>query len=395
MKFLPLLWSNLTRRKVRTICTGLSILVAFVLIGALLAIRAGFSRRADVTGADRLVVSHRISFTQPLPLVYRDRLAAIPGVAAVTYVAWFRGVYQNPRNDFPKLAVDTESWFEMYDDLWTIPQDQLARWKADRTGAIVGQELAERFGWTIGHRIPIQGTMWPKRGGGAWEFTVEGIYNALRGGRNPSLDLMFFHYAYFNETRTVGQDFVDSYRVRVTDPARADDIARQIDAVFANSTFETTTSTENAFVRAIVEQVGDVGAIVIAILGPVLFTILLVCGNTMAQAVRERTNELAVLKALGFNQRTGAGPHSGGSVRAAGRGGRGGLRCMAAHSAHESDERSNTDVAVVLFRHGAERADHGAGRPDRWHRSRVAGASPDHCGRIKTREIAMWIRSVR
>ena len=268
MKFLPLLWSNLTRRKVRTICTGLSILVAFVLIGALLSIRAGFSRRVDVTGADRLVVSHRISFTQPLPLVYRDRLAAIPGVAAVTYVAWFRGVYQNPRNDFPKLAVDTESWFEMYDDLWTVPQDQLARWKANRTGAIVGQELAERFGWTIGHRIPIQGTMWPKRGGGAWEFTVEGIYTSPRSGRNPSLDLMFFHYAYFNDTRTVSQDFVDSYRVRVTDPARADDIARQIDAAFANSAFETTTSTENAFVRAIVEQVGDVGAIVIAILAP-------------------------------------------------------------------------------------------------------------------------------
>jgi putative ABC transport system permease protein len=273
-----------------------------VLIGTLLSIRAGFSRGVDVTGADRLVVSQRISFTQPLALVYRDRLAAIPGVAAVTYVAWFRGVYQNPRNDFPKLAVDTERWFEMYDDLWTVPQDQLARWKANRTGAIVGQELAERFGWTIGDRIPIQGTMWPKRGGGAWEFTVEGIYTAPRSGRNPSLDLMFFHYAYFNDTRTVGQDFVDSYRVRVMDPVRADDIARQIDAAFANSAFETTTSTENAFVRAIVEQVGDVGAIVIAILGPVLFTILLVCGNTMAQAVRERTNELAVLKALGFTQ---------------------------------------------------------------------------------------------
>jgi putative ABC transport system permease protein len=298
MKFLPLVWSNLTRRPVRTICTGLSLFVAFLLIGALLSIRAGFSRRVDLTGADRLVVSHRNSFNQPMPLAYRDRIAAIPGVAGVTYVAWFPGVYQDPRNDFPKLAVDTESWFEMYADLWTVPQDQLARWKANRTGALVGQELAERFDWKLGDRVPIKGTMWPKAGGGAWEFTVEGIYRAPPGAG----DLLFFHYAYFNDTRAVGQDFVDSYRVRVADSARADATAHAIDAAFANSAFETTTSTENAFVRAIAEQIGDVGAIVIAILGPVLFTILLVCGNGMAQAVRERTNEIAVLETLGFTE---------------------------------------------------------------------------------------------
>jgi putative ABC transport system permease protein len=301
MKFLPLLWSNLVRRKVRTICTGMSIFVAFILIGALMSIRAGFSRGVDLTGADRLVVSHRNSFNQPMPLAHRDQLAAIPGIAAVSYVAWFPGVYQDPRNDFPKLAVDADTWFEMYSDLWSVPDDQLARWKVNRTGAVVGQELAERFGWTIGSRVPLTGTMWPKRGGGAWEFTVDGIYRAgPAAGRNASLDLMFFHYAYFNDTRTVGQDFVDGYRVRVDDPRQANNIAQQVDARFANSAFETTTSTENAFVRAIAEQIGDVGAIVIAILGPVLFTLLLVCGNTMAQGVRERTNELAVLKTFGF-----------------------------------------------------------------------------------------------
>jgi putative ABC transport system permease protein len=300
MKFLPILWSNLMRRKVRTICTGLSILVAFVLIGALMSIRTGLSRGVDLTGADRLVVSYKASFNQPMPLAYRERLAAMPGIAAVTYVSWFPGVYQNPRNDFPKLAVDADTWFEMYGDLWTIPGDQLARWKANRTGAVVGQELAEHFGWTIGSRVPITGTMWPKRGGGAWEFTVEGIYRASHSARNPSLGLMFFHYAYLNDTRTLGQDFVDSYRVRVNDPASASEVAQHVDAAFANSAFETTTSTENAFVRAIGEQIGDVGAIVMAILGPVLFTILLVCANTMAQAVRERTNELAVLETLGF-----------------------------------------------------------------------------------------------
>jgi putative ABC transport system permease protein len=301
MKFLPLLWSNLMRRKVRTICTGLSIFIAFLLISALMSIRAGFSRGVDLTGADRLVVSQRNSFNQPMPFAYRDRLAAIPGVAAVTYVSWFPALYQSPKNDFPKLAVDADTWFEMYGDIWSVPEDQLARWKADRTGAVVGRDIAQRFGWSIGSRIPLKGTMWAKRGGGAWEFTVDGIYDTGPAARrNASLTLMFFHYAYLNDTRTLGQDVVDSYRVRVVDPGHANDIAQRVDTAFANSDCETTTTTENAFVRAIAEQIGDVGAIVIAILGPVLFTILLVCGNGMAQAVRERTNEFAVLKTLGF-----------------------------------------------------------------------------------------------
>jgi len=291
------------RRKVRTICTALSIFVAFLLFGALLSIRAGFARGVDLTGADRLVVSQKNAFNQPMPLGYRDRLAAIPGVAAVSYVAWFPGVYRDPRNDFPILAVDTNGWFEMYRDLWTVPPDHLARWKSDRTGAIVGQDLADRFGWSIGDRIPLTGTMWPRRGGGAWDFTIDGIYNAgPASGRNASLDLMFFHYAYFNDARIVGQDFVDSYRVRVADARTSGEMAERIDAAFANSAFETTTSTENAFVRAIAEQIGDVGTIVMAILAPVLFTILLVCGNTMAQSVRERTNEVAVLETLGFTR---------------------------------------------------------------------------------------------
>jgi putative ABC transport system permease protein len=303
MRFFSLLWSNLMRRKVRTVCTALSIFTAFLLFGALLSIRAGFARGVDLTGADRLVVNQKNAFNQPLPRAYRDRLAAIPGVASVTYVAWFPGVYQDPRNDFPILAVDTDGWFEMYGDLWTVPADHLARWKANRTGAIVGRELADRFGWSIGDRIPLTGTMWPKRGGGAWEFTVDGIYDAgPAAGRNASVDLMFFHYGYFNDARTVGQDFVDSYRVRVADARNSNEIAQQIDATFVNSAFETTTSTENSFVRAIAEQIGDVGAIVMAILGPVLFTILLVCGNTMAQAVRERRNEVAVLETLGFTR---------------------------------------------------------------------------------------------
>ena len=128
-----------------------------LLMGALMSIRAGFARGVDLTGADRLVVSHKNSFNQPMPLAYRDRLAAIPGIAAVGLYRLVPESTRIPRNDFPKLAVDGATWFDMHRDLWTVPDEQLARWRADRTGAIVGRDLANRFGWTIGSRMPIRG----------------------------------------------------------------------------------------------------------------------------------------------------------------------------------------------------------------------------------------------
>jgi putative ABC transport system permease protein len=247
------------------------------------------------------VIGQKTAVNQPMPLAFRDRLAEIRGVGAVTYLSAFRGIYRDPKNSFTQLAVDTDTWFETYRDLWAVPDDQLASWKQDRTGALVGEELAERFGWKIGDRVPLQSTTTPKSDGSAWDFTVDGIYHQGPTGRGGT-DIMFFHYAYLNETRIVGRDLVDSYRVRVDNPAQANEVAEQIDAAFANSAFETTTSTENAFLRRLAEQIGDVSAIVIAIMGPVLFTMILVCANSMAQSIRERTNELAVLKTLGFTE---------------------------------------------------------------------------------------------
>jgi putative ABC transport system permease protein len=299
MRFWPLLWSNLTRRKLRAACTGLSIAVAMLLVGALLAVREGFASRDNPAGAERLVVGQRTAFTQPLPLAHRAALLRVPGVAAVTCAAWFRGVYRDARDPFPQLAVDPETWFEMYTDLWQLPPEQLARWRQTRSGAVVGVELARRFGWQLGDRVALRGGQWPKRGGGDWEFTIEGIYGA-GPQRSASLDLFFFHYGYLDEARAAGSGLVDTFRVRASDSARADALAKAIDAVFANSAFETRTANENAFIRAIAEQLGDVGAIVAAILAPVLFTLLLLCGHGMSQAVRERTRELALLKALGW-----------------------------------------------------------------------------------------------
>ncbi|MPZ18017.1 MAG: FtsX-like permease family protein [Luteitalea sp.] len=301
MKFLPLVWRNLMRRKVRTIFTALSILVAFVLFGALMAIRGGFSLGIELAGADRLVMIHKVSFIQPLPIAYGARIAATSGVTAVTHASWFGGIYQDERNFFANMAVEPESFLEMYPE-YVLPEDQKKTWLADRTGAIVGRALVERFGWKIGDRIPLQAPIWRKPDGSAWEFTIDGIYDS--GKQGTDITQMFFHYDYLNETRDEeARDIVGWYTIRVADPSGAANLADRIDAQFANSAAETKTSTEKAFVQAFANQIGDIGAIMIAILVTVLFTILLVSGNTMAQSIRERTNELAVLKTLGFTDR--------------------------------------------------------------------------------------------
>jgi putative ABC transport system permease protein len=292
MRFLPLVWSNLKRRKVRTVLTSLSILVAFVLFGLLMAIRSAFSYGAEVAGADRLMMFHKASFSQPLPLAHQAEIAATPGVAAVTHATWFGGVYQDPKNRFVQLAVDGESFLEMHPD-YVLPSDQRKAWLANRTGCIVGRDLAKRFGWKVGERVPLR-----RPDGSAWAFTIDGIYDSLKEGTSPNQ--MFIHYAHLNEGRGRDRDHVGWYLVRVADPAHAVELAEALDARFANSAYETKTATEKAFLQAWAHQIGDIGKVMIAVLGTVLFTILLVAGNTMAQSFRERTSELAVLKTLGF-----------------------------------------------------------------------------------------------
>ena len=297
MKFLPLVWRSLMRRKLRTLFTALSILVAFVLFGALMSLKAAFSMGVDLAGQDRLVMIQKVSFIQPLPVSYQGRIATTDGVAAVTHATWFGGIYQDPKNWFAQFAVEPDAWMQMYPE-YVLPEDRKQAWYANRTGAIIGRALADRFGWKVGDRIPLQATIYRKAAESPWTFTVEGIYEA--GTRGADTTQMFFHYDYLNETRTILEDQVGWYIIRVSDPQRSEDIARRLDALFANSSSETKTSTEKAFVQAFAQQIGDIGSIMMAILAAVLFTILLVSANTMAQAIRERTNELAVMKTLGF-----------------------------------------------------------------------------------------------
>jgi len=299
VKFLPLIWANLMRRKARTWFTLLSVVVAFVLFGYLTAIQHAFKMGADVAGADRMLMIHKMSLIQPLPISYLDRMKAVEGVADATHGTWFGGIYKDPKNFFGQFAVDAEAYLRMYPE-FLIPEDQKQAWFADRTGAVAGRAIVERFGWKIGDRIPIQATVWRKPGDDApWEFTLDGIYDGKQKGTDTTQFL--FHYKYFDEKRGFGQGLVGWYMLRADQPENVDAVSRRVDALFANSPAETKTSSEKAFVQGFANQVGNVAAIIRAVMAAVFFTLLLVAGNAAAQSVRERTGELAVLKTLGYS----------------------------------------------------------------------------------------------
>ena len=299
MKYFPLVWRSLLRKKTRTVFTVLSILIAFLLFGYLGAIRQAFEGGVELTGADRLLTLHRVSLIQLLPVSYKQRIESVAGVEAVTHATWFGGIYQDPRNFFPQMVVEPEGYLDLFPE-YRLPADQKKAWLADRTGAVAGRQIAKKYGWKIGDRIPIQATIWRKKDGTAtWEFVLDGIYDGAEKGTDTTQ--FFFRYDYLEESRAFGQGMVGWFVVRIANPDRTAEVARKIDDTFANSPYETKTSTEKAFAQAFANQVGNIGAILRAVLLAVFFTILLVAGNAVAQSVRERTGELAVLKTLGFS----------------------------------------------------------------------------------------------
>jgi len=296
MKFLPLVIANLFRKKIRTTLTIGSFTVALFLFGLLVIVRGAFSQGVDIAGADRLVIINKTSLIQPLPLSYRDRLLRIPGIKQVTFQNWFGGVYQDEKNFFPQFAIDIDNQRAMYPE-FVVAEDQWKAFVADRQGTIVGKSLADRFGWKVGDRIPIKGTIYT----GQWEFNVRGIYNGTRAQDDTTQ--FWFHWDFLEERRAFGKGDVGWYVVRVNNPDQSVQVAKSIDAEFANSPFETKTDTEKAFAASFVKQMGNIEFLILTVGGVVFFTLLLVTGNTMAIAVRERIGELAVLKALGFSNR--------------------------------------------------------------------------------------------
>jgi putative ABC transport system permease protein len=300
MRFLPLIWKNLWRRKLRTLFTIAAVFVAFVLFGLLMTIRTAFTFGVQIAGNDRLVLLHKVSLIMPLPETYQARLQSVEGVDLVLHQTWFGGVYQDPSNFFAQIVVQPELFLAMYPE-FELPADQRAAWLADRQGAIVGRDLAARFGWKIGDRIPLQATIWRPKQGDTWEFNIAGIYD---GGDTVDKTQMFFRYDYLDENRREGEGLVGWYVVRIADPGRATELAASFDQMFANSQAETKTTTEKGFIDGFANQIGNIGAIMIAIVTAVLFNILLIAATTMAQSVRERTSELAVFKTLGFSNTT-------------------------------------------------------------------------------------------
>jgi putative ABC transport system permease protein len=297
VKFFTLIRANLFRKKIRFLLTIGSFTVALFLFGMLSIVRASFAGNVDIAGADRLVVINRTSIIQPLPLSYADKIRRMPGVKELTYANWFGGVYQDEKNFFPQFAIDVDNQRRVYPE-FDIPEEQWQKFAKDREGAIAGAATAKRFGWKVGDRIPIKGTFI----GGVWEFNLDGIYHGTRQADDETQ--FWFQWKRLEEQRPdrlKGQ--VGWYTVKVEHPDDSLRISRAIDTEFANSPFETHTDTEKAFAAGWVKQFGNIQFLIMAIGGVVFFTLLLVTGNTMAIAVRERTGELAVLKAVGYSDR--------------------------------------------------------------------------------------------
>lgn len=299
MKYLALILSNLKRHKTRTVLTMLSILVAFLLFGYLAAIRTAFTAGIDVADLDRLIVRHKVSLIQLLPASYEARMEQVEGVDEAVGQTWFGGYYQEQRNQFAQMPVKPGEFMDMYPE-YVLDDDEKEAWLSTRTGAIAGSQIAERFGWKVGDKVPITATIWTMNDGSqTWDFDLVGIYEA--GEKGTDTTQFFFQYDYFDESRPDwGKGLVGWYTVRIKDPERSAEISAAIDAEFANSQAETKAEPEGAFLQGFANQIGDIGFIMTSIVAMVFFTILLVAGNTMAYAVRERTNELAVLKAVGF-----------------------------------------------------------------------------------------------
>ncbi|WP_413663892.1 ABC transporter permease [Microbulbifer sp. CNSA002] len=294
-----LVFKNMTRKPLRLFLTCFAIFIAFLIFGAVTSLKSALNSSVELSADNRLVVFNRINFTQSLPIAYVQKVAAVEGVRHVTHLNWFGGYFQEPSRQVVSMAVDPESYLKVYEEI-VIPEEQKQAWFNNRQGALVGEKLAQIYGWKVGDRIPLSSNIFSHKDGGyTWEFVISGIFK----GDTEQYDTrqLLFHYKYFMETQTFGGDWIGWMALTTDDPAINENVAKTIDDNFANSQSETDTSTEKAFNKAFIEQIGNIGLIIFSVVFTAFFTILVVVGNTMALAIRERTGEIAVLKTLGFS----------------------------------------------------------------------------------------------
>jgi putative ABC transport system permease protein len=298
MKDFYLIYKNLTRKKMRLFLTTFAIFIAFLIFGAIMSLRSALNAGVEMSADNRLVVVHKTSFTNPLPYAYVNKVKAIEGVKDVTHANWFGGYYKEPRNQVVSFAVDPQSYMTVYPELVVEPE-QLSRWYKNQTGILVGERIAIANNWKVGDRIPLSSNIFSqKTGGQTWEFEIDGIFK----GNEEKIDTSYvlIHYKYFNETQSWGGDSIGWLILTTLDAGLNEQVAKAIDTEFANSNNETDTSTEQAFNKAFIDQIGNIGLIIFGVVFMAFFTILIVVGNTMVLAIRERTNEIALLKTLGF-----------------------------------------------------------------------------------------------
>ena len=299
MKYFPLVWAGLWRKPVRSILTLLSIIVAFVLFGALHGVTAAIDSLINGMSDTRLRIQSKVSLTEPLPMAYLARIESVKGVEGVGYYSWFGGYYQEPRNQISVGAVDVDRLHNMFPEL-NLKEEYAAAMRTTRNGALIGRDLAATRGWKIGDKLPLKSNIYMRKDGAPeWDLEVVGIYD-FGDGKIPTNEL-WFNYAYFDEARTFGNGTVMMYFAKIANPASSGAVSEAIDQQFANSTFETQTLNERDWLRGRIAQIGDMQFFVNAIVAAVLFTLLFLTGNTMMQSVRERIPELAVLKTYGFS----------------------------------------------------------------------------------------------
>jgi putative ABC transport system permease protein len=298
-RWLPLVWANLRRRKLRLVFTFISIMLAFLMFGMFDALRTSLSQAINLAGADRLMLQSKVNITVSSPRSHYEKVKAVPGVKAVAPFNWFGGVYKDSKQQIQVQATEPEEFMKVYPEVHLKPEE-LAAWKNDRQAMIIGQGLADQYGWKVGQRLPLRSDIWRKTDGSdTWEFNIVGIYTVEGSGFDKRSAL--FQYSYFNESLQFQKDMVGWMVIKVANPDDSEKVANRIDAMFANSSNETKTATERVFMKQFLDQVGNIGMILVSVTAAVFFTMLLVTANTMAQSVRERTNEIGVLKTLGFN----------------------------------------------------------------------------------------------